>query len=162
MRRRVRHRVECTCVGGSSGHANRAEYQSGPIGQPSAHPAASLGISSPTPGPAGCRNLVMCETSSMVGKCRAIATARCLTAIGRLSSRAISIKKPPAQRSALVRSCGIVMARLTKGCTKPACTRTVSQTAIVAWSTSSRIRARPRALLTRREKTTGLVFLFSL
>lgn len=52
----------------------------------------------------------MCETSSMVGKCRAISTTRCLRASGKLSSRASSTRKPPTQRRALVRSCGIVIA----------------------------------------------------
>lgn len=46
----------------------------------------------------------------MVGKCRAIVTARCLIASGRLSFRASSMKKPPAHRSALVLSSGIVIA----------------------------------------------------
>lgn len=91
--RGIQRRAERVRVGDSSGHANCVEYRSGPNGQPSVHPAVSLGTSSPTPSPDECR--AICETSSMVGKCRAIATARCLTAIGRLSSRASSIRKPP-------------------------------------------------------------------
>lgn len=46
----------------------------------------------------------------MVGKCRAIVTARCLIASGRISFRASSMRKPPAHRSALVLSSGIVIA----------------------------------------------------
>ena len=46
----------------------------------------------------------------MVGKCRAIVTACCLIASGKLLFRASSIRKPPAHSSALVLSSGIVIA----------------------------------------------------
>lgn len=126
VRRCLKH-VELRGRGVSSGHANRVEYRSGPNGQPSAHPAVSLGISTPTPSPDGCR--AMCETSSMVGKCRAISTARCLRASGKLSSRPSSTRKPPAQRRALVLSCGIVIPHLARYRATTACLSVTSQIA---------------------------------
>lgn len=61
------------------------------------------------PSPDGCLINAMAETASMVGKCRAITTARLLTSSGKLLSRASSIRKPPAHSSALVLSTGMVM-----------------------------------------------------
>jgi len=126
-----------------SGHASRVKYVSGPKRSSSFHGPASSGAASPTPSPEGCRNLAMQATCSTVGKCRAIATACCLTASGRLSSRASSMRNPPAQRSALVRSCGMVMTHLAKTCAKLACPRFVSRAANPVASLEYASRASP-------------------
>lgn len=114
---------------GCSGHFSRVEYRRGPNGQPSAQPVVSLGNASPTPSPVGCRNTAMEATSSMVGKCLAMATALRLTSNGRRLSRASSIRNPPAHSSALVRSTGMVMAHLTEICVETACLRSMSRVA---------------------------------
>jgi hypothetical protein len=93
----------------SSGHARRVEWRRGPNRQSPACIGTSFGAASPRPSPDECLNTAIEDTSSMVGKCRAIVTARCLVASGRLSSRASSIRKPPAHRRALVLSSGIVI-----------------------------------------------------
>lgn len=61
------------------------------------------------PSPETCRELAIAVMSSIVGKCRAITTALRLMSAGSLLSLATSIKKPPAQSKARVRSSGIVI-----------------------------------------------------
>lgn len=56
------------------------------------------------------RDSTIHETSSIVGKCRAMVTALRRTGSGRDSSWAMSIRKLPAQSKALVLSSGMVMA----------------------------------------------------
>jgi hypothetical protein len=69
-----------------------------------------MGLSNPKASPDECLRNAIDETSSIVGKCLAMVTARRLTANGRLSSRANSIRNPPAHKSALVLSSGMVIA----------------------------------------------------
>lgn len=76
--------------------------------------------------------MAISETSSMVGKCLAITTARLLTSMGNLSSRASSISKLPAHSKALVLSSGkVIPFPLDTCCTEASLT-------VVAWPATSR------------------------
>lgn len=101
IRRRVPTRFREPRVRSSRRAARTAEWHLG---------LRAMGLlPSESPRPVGCRNLAKNATSSIVGKCRAITTAFCLTARGRPSSRASSIRKPPAHNIARVLSTGMVM-----------------------------------------------------